>query len=160
MDAQNEYAEKDRTGAGVGVYAQRFISTPGKKNGLYWPKATGEDDSPLGELFAKASSQGYRTDQGRSPYHGYYYKILTSQGPAAPGGAANYIVGGKMIGGFALVAYPAEYRNSGVMTFIVNHADIVFQKDLGPNTAEIAEAMTEFNPDPTWQKVKETETAN
>ncbi len=128
VDAQTEYADKDRTGAGVGVYAQRFISEPGKKNGLYWPKATGEEDSPLGEFFAKASSQGYRTDQGRSPYHGYYYKILTSQGPAAPGGAAHYIVGGKMIGGFALVAYPAEYRNSGVMTFIVSHADIGVSK--------------------------------
>ena len=147
VDAQIEYAGKDRTGAGVGVYARRFISEAGKKNGLYWPTGPGEEQSPLGELFAEASSQGYRPGQGRSPYHGYYYKILTKQGPAAPGGAADYIVDGKMIGGFALVAYPAEYRNSGVMTFIVNHAGTVFQKDLGPNTADIAEAMTAFNPE-------------
>jgi len=160
VDAQNEYAAKDRTGAGVGVYAQRFISEPGKKNGLYWPAAQGEEDSPLGELFADATREGYQTTQGRSPYHGYYYKILTKQGPAAPGGAADYIVNGKMIGGFALVAYPADYRNSGVMTFIVNHAGTVFEKDLGPDTAEIAEAMTSFNPDHTWHPVEVTEPVN
>jgi hypothetical protein len=160
VDAQIEYADKDRTGAGVGVYAQRFISEAGKKNGLYWPTGPGEEASPLGEFFAKASSQGYRAGQGRSPYRGYYYKILTKQGPAAPGGAADYIVDGKMIGGFALVAYPAEYRNSGVMTFIVNHAGTVFQKDLGPNTADIAEAVTAFNPDSTWRKVEVADTTN
>ena len=160
VDAQNEYAEKDRTGAGVGVYAQRFISEPGKKNGLYWPAAQGEEESPLGELFADASREGYRTGQGRSPYHGYYYKILTKQGPAAPGGAADYVVDGKMIGGFALVAYPAEYRNSGVMSFIVNYKGTVFQKDLGPKTADIAEGMTTFNPGSTWRKVDVTETKN
>jgi len=160
VDAQKEYADKDRTGAGAGIYARRFISEPGKKNGLYWPTAPGEEQSPLGEFFAEASSQGYRTGHGRSPYHGYYYKILTSQGPAALGGATHYIVDGKMIGGFALVAYPAEYRNSGVMTFIVSHAGIVLQKDLGANTAEIAEAMTKFNPDPTWQKVEVKDTAD
>ena len=132
VDAQNEYAAKDRTGAGVGVYAQRFISEAGKKDGLYWPAAQGGAESPLGELFADASREGYKTGQGRSPYHGYFYKILTKQGPAAPGGATNYIVDGKMTGGFALVAYPAEYRNSGVMTFIVNYAGTVFQKNLGP----------------------------
>src|SRR5262249_29925066 len=113
VDAQNDYAAKDR-GDGEGVYAQRFISESGKKNGLYWPTTQGEEESPLGELFAAASRQGYRTGEGRSPYHGYYYKILTRQGPAAAGGAADYVVRGKMIGGFALVAYPAEYRNSGV----------------------------------------------
>ncbi len=160
VDAQNEYAEKDRTGAGVGVYAQRFISEPGKKDGLYWPAAQGEEESPLGELFADASREGYRTGQGRSPYHGYYYKILTKQGPAAPGGAADYVVDGKMIGGFALVAYPAEYRNSGVMSFIVNYKGTVFQKDLGPKTADIAEGMTTFNPSSTWRKVDVTETKN
>jgi Protein of unknown function (DUF2950) len=156
VDAQNEYAEKDRNGAGAGVYARRFVSENGKKDGLYWPTAQGEE-SPLGELFAAASRQGYRADQGRSPYHGYYYKILTRQGPAAPGGAADYIVKDKMIGGFALVAYPDEYRNSGVMTFIVNHQGTVFQKDLGPDTEKIAEAMTSFNPDKTWTKVDATE---
>jgi hypothetical protein len=157
VDAQNEYADKDRTGAGAGVYAQRFVSETGKKDGLYWPTAQGEDESPLGELFAAASRQGYGAGQGRSPYHGYYYKILTRQGPAASGGAVDYIVKGKMIGGFALIAYPAEYRNSGVMTFIVNHQGTVFQKDLGADTDDIAEAMTSFNPDKTWTKVDVSE---
>jgi hypothetical protein len=157
VDAQDEYAEKDRTGAGAGVYAERFVSQPGKKDGLYWPTAQGEEESPLGELFAAASRQGYRAGEGRSPYHGYYYKILTKQGAAAVGGPADYVVNGKMIGGFALVAYPAEYRNSGVMTFLVNYNGTVFQKDLGPKTAELAEAVTSFNPDPTWKKVEVTE---
>ena len=152
VDAQRDYADKDR-GAGTGVYAQRFVSTAGKKNGLYWPTAEGEEESPLGELFAQATRQGYQAGEGRSPYHGYYYKILTKQGPAAQGGAADYIVNGKMIGGFGLVAYPAEYRNSGVMTFIVNHAGQVYQKDLGPGTAAVVEKMTTFNPDSTWKKV-------
>ena len=117
----------------------------------------GEEESPLGELFAVASRQGYHTGEGHSPYRGYYYKILNRQGPNAPGGALNYIVNGKMIGGFALVAYPAEYRDSAVMTFIVNHAGMVYQKDLGPDTAEIAEKMTAFDPNPTWKKVEITE---
>jgi Protein of unknown function (DUF2950) len=153
VDAQDEYASKDR-GDGVGVYAQRFISEPDKKDGLYWPTAQGEEQSPLGELFAAATRQGYRAGEGRSPYHGYYYKILTKQGSAATGGAVDYVVRGKMIGGYALVAYPAEYRNSGVMTFIVNHDGTVFQKDLGADTAKLAEAMTSFNPDKTWKKVE------
>ena len=160
VDAQNEYAGKDRTGAGVGAYAERFISAPGKKDGLYWPSAPGEEQSPLGELFAAASRQGYRAGEGRSPYHGYYYKILTKQGPAAAGGAADYVVNGNMIGGFALVAYPAQYRNSGVMTFIVNYAGTVFQKDLGHDTADIAANMTSFNPDETWNKIDMAEPAN
>jgi len=157
VDAQDEYAEKDRTGAGINTYAQRIISQPEKKDGLYWPTSQGEDPSPLGELIAEATKQGYRVGGGRTPFHGYYFKILTRQGPAAPGGEADYVVNGKMIGGFALVAYPAEYRNSGVMTFIVNHAGTVFQKDLGPNTAQLAERMTSFNPDKSWQAVTDTE---
>ncbi|HVI14114.1 MAG TPA: DUF2950 domain-containing protein [Pseudolabrys sp.] len=157
VDAQDEYAEKDRTGAGINTYAQRIISQPGKKDGLYWPTSQGEDPSPLGELIAEATKQGYRVGGGRTPFHGYYFKILTRQGPAAPGGEADYVVNGKMIGGFALVAYPAEYRNSGVMTFIVNHAGTVFQKDLGPNTVQLAERMTSFNPDKSWQAVTDTE---
>ena len=157
IDAQDDYAAKDRTGAGAGIYAQRFVSTPGKKDGLYWPTQQGEEESPLGELFAAASKQGYRAGEGRSPYHGYYYKILTKQGPSAVGGAADYIVNGNMIGGFAMVAYPAEYRNSGVMTFIVNYDGTVFEKDLGPDTAGIAEHMTLFNPDSTWKKVDASE---
>jgi hypothetical protein len=152
VDAQDEYAEKDR-GAGIGVYAQRVISSPGKKDGLYWPDVQGGDVSPLGEFVAEATAQGYRAGGGRTPYHGYYYKILKQQGPAAAGGQLDYVVHGKMIGGFALVAYPAEYRNSGVMTFIVNHAGVVYQKDLGPRSAELAEKMTEFNPDKTWKEV-------
>jgi hypothetical protein len=156
VDAQDEYAEKDRTGAGAGVYAEHFISNPGKKDGLYWPIAQGDEESPLGELFAKASEEGYKADEGRSPYHGYYYKIITKQGPHAEGGAANYVVNGKMIGGFALVAYPAEYRNSGVVTFIVNHTGAVFQKDLGPDTAKLAEKISSFDPDSTWKKVDVT----
>ena len=157
VDAQDEYAAKDRTGAGVNTYAQRIISQPGKKDGLYWPTSQGEEASPLGELIAEATKQGYRVGGGRTPFHGYYFKILTKQGAAAAGGELEYIVNGKMIGGFALVAYPAEYRNSGVMTFIVNHAGTVFQKDLGPNTAQVAERMTAFNPDKTWRAVTDTE---
>jgi DUF2950 family protein len=154
VDAQNEYAEKDRTGAGGATYAQRIVSQPGKKDGLYWPTAPGEEGSPLGELVAQASKEGYAVGGERVPYHGYYYKILTRQGPMAAGGEADYIVRGKMIGGFALVAYPAEYGNSGVMTFLVNYSGQVFQKDLGERTTAIAERMTSFNPDQTWKKVE------
>jgi hypothetical protein len=157
VDAQNEYGEKDRSGAGVGVYAQRIISETGKKDGLYWPASASGDESPLGELMAEATKQGYRVGEGRTPYRGYYFKILTKQGPDAPGGELDYVVKGKMIGGFALVAYPAEYRNSGVMTFIVNHTGNVFQKDLGPDTARLAERMTSFNPDRSWTKVTDTQ---
>ncbi|WP_065755691.1 DUF2950 domain-containing protein [Bradyrhizobium paxllaeri] len=148
VDAQNEYAEKDR-GAGVGVYAQRIVSTSGKKDGLYWPG----DDSPLGELAAKASAEGYKAGEGATPYHGYYFKILTQQGANATGGELNYIVKGKMIGGFALLAWPAEYGNSGVMTFLVNHNGVVYQKDLGARTALLALRIARFNPDQTWKKV-------
>jgi len=158
VDAQNEYADKDR-GDGVGVYAQRIISQEGKKDGLYWPTAAGDDASPLGELMADATSEGYRPRGGgeRTPYHGYYYKILTRQGPAAPGGVLDYIVKGKMIGGFGLVAWPAEYANSGVMTFIVNHDGTVYQKDLGRRTAQVASGMSAYNPDNTWKKVDTSE---
>lgn len=152
VDAQNDYASKDH-GSGVGTYAQRFISHPGKQDGLYWPATQDGGESPLGALFADASREGYRAGEGRTPYHGYYFKILTRQGSAAAGGAEDYVVKGKMIGGFALVTYPAQYRNSGVMTFIVSHEGTVFQKDLGPNTVRIAESMTVFDPDKTWTKV-------
>jgi hypothetical protein len=158
VDAQHEYAEKDRTGAGMNTYARRIVSQPGKKDGLYWPAAQGEDQSPLGELVAAATRQGYRTGAGRTPFHGYYFKILTRQGPSAEGGALDYVVQGKMIGGFALVAWPAEYRNSGVMTFLVNHRGNVFQKDLGPQTRKLAEQMSSFNPDATWTRVADTAT--
>jgi hypothetical protein len=151
VDAQHEYAEKGI--GGNSVYAQRVVSQPGKKDGLYWPAQSGEDESPLGELAAAASAAGYRAGQQRAPYHGYYYKILTRQGPNAPGGEIDYIARGKMIGGFALVAYPAEYRNSGVMTFLVNHQGVIYEKDLGSNTASIASGITAFNPDGSWQRV-------
>ena len=151
VDAQQEYAE--RRVAGNGVYAQRIVSRPGKKDGLYWPAQSSTDESPLGELAASAAAEGYRAGQQRIPYHGYYYKVLTRQGPNAPGGALDYVVRGNMIGGFALVAYPAEYRNSGVMTFLVNHQGNVYEKDLGPDTARIAAGMTAFNPDNTWRRV-------
>jgi hypothetical protein len=151
VDAQQEYAERGI--AGNGVYAQHIVSRPGKKNGLYWPAQFNADESPLGELAASAAAEGYRVGQQRAPYHGYYYKVLTRQGPNASGGALDYIVRGRMIGGFALLAYPAEYRNSGVMTFLVNHQGNVYEKDLGPNTARIAASMTAFNPDNTWRRI-------
>jgi hypothetical protein len=151
VDAQQEYAERGI--AGNGVYAQHIVSRPGKKDGLYWPVQSNADESPLGELAASAAAEGYRVGQQRAPYHGYYYKVLTRQGPNASGGPLDYIVRGRMIGGFALVAYPAEYRNSGVMTFLVNHQGNVYEKDLGPNTARIAASMTAFNPDNTWRRI-------
>jgi len=152
VDAENDYADKDR-GDGVGVYEQRIISSQGKKDGLYWPSDA--NDSPLGELAAEASAEGYKAGSGPQPYHGYYYRILTQQGANAPGGALSYIVNGKMIGGFALIAYPADYGNSGVMTFMVNHAGTVYQKDLGEDTKARAKSITAFDPDKTWMKVEE-----
>ena len=155
VDAQREYATKDRDKNALLEYAQKFVSDPGKKNGLYWETKAGEPQSPLGPIMARARSAGY---QGKAntpePFHGYYYRILTGQGRNAPGGAYSYLVKGKMIGGFAVMAYPALYDNSGVMTFIVNHEGKVYQKDLGKNTASIAQSMKEYNPDKTWTEVK------
>jgi hypothetical protein len=151
VDAQNEYAEKDRTGDGAGVYAQRIVSNPGKKDGLFW--RDDRDPSPLGELAAQASAEGYKVGEQAAPYHGYYFRILKGQGSDAPGGAFDYVVKGKMIGGFALIAYPAEYGNSGVMTFMINHAGTVYQKDLGKRTDGIAKRITLFDPDQTWKKI-------
>jgi hypothetical protein len=150
VDAENEYAEKDR-GEGAGVYAQSIVSSPGKKDGLFW--RDDRDPSPLGELAAQASAEGYKVGEQAAPYHGYYFRILKGQGSDAPGGTFNYVVKGKMIGGFALIAYPAEYGNSGVMTFMVNHAGTVYQKDLGERTERIAKRITLFDPDQTWKKV-------
>jgi hypothetical protein len=150
VDAQNQYAEKDR-GDGAGVYAQRIVSSPGKKDGLFW--RDDGDPSPLGALAAQASAEGYKLGEGSAPYHGYYFRILKGQGTDAPGGALNYVVKGKMIGGFALIAYPADYGNSGIMTFLVNHAGTVYQKDLGKRTEALAARISLFNPDPTWKKV-------
>jgi hypothetical protein len=128
------------------------VSSPGKKDGLYWPSGEGETPSPFGDLAAKASTEGYKVGQTPIPYHGYFYRILKRQGASAPGGAYDYVVQGKMIGGFALVAYPAQYGNSGIMTFMVNHDGVVFQKDLGPDTAKIARKIDAFAPDQTWTK--------
>ena len=157
VDAQREYAIKDRDRDALLEYAQKFVSDSGKKNGLYWEAKQGEPHSPLGPIMIRARSEGYQGKQsggGPVPYRGYYYKILTAQGKNSSGGAYSYLVKGKMIGGFALVAYPAEYGNSGVMTFIVNHDGKVFQKNLGNNTASIAKSMKEYNPDSTWSEVK------
>ena len=151
VDAENDYADKDR-GEGKGVYAQRIVSSPGKKDGLFWRDDS--DPSPLGALAAEASKEGYKAGEaGPAPYHGYYFRILKSQGSDAPGGALNYVVKGKMIGGFALIAWPAEYGNSGVMTFVVNHAGTVYQKDLGRRTEFVAQRTTQFDPDQTWKRV-------
>jgi hypothetical protein len=158
VDAEREYALKDRDRNGLLEYAQKFISDTGKKNGLYWEAKAGEAESPLGPIMAQAKSQGYQGKPASGtpvPYHGYYYRILTAQGKDAPGGAYSYLVKGKMIGGFAVLAYPAEYDNSGVMTFIVNYEGKVFQKNLGKNTAATAKAMKEYNPDSTWSEVKQ-----
>jgi hypothetical protein len=154
VQAQNEYASLDPGGLGQHVYAQRIVSRPGKKDGLYWPTAEGETPSPLGELAAQASAEGYKAGAKPIPYHGYYYRILKRQGSGAPGGAYDYLVKGKMIGGFALLAYPAEYGNSGIMTFMVNQDGTVYQKDLGPRTAKLARRIDSFSPDQTWTKVE------
>ena len=157
VDAQRDYADLQRQQSGTAEYAQHILSTPGKRDGLYWPTAEGEPPSPLGPLVASARAAGYRRGakgEGPTPYHGYFFKVLTSQGPRASGGAADYIVNGRMIGGFALVAWPARYGDSGVMTFIVNHEGTVYQKNLGLQTAEIARAINTFDPDPSWQKAQ------
>jgi hypothetical protein len=158
VDAQREYARKDRDGDGLVEYAQKVRSDAGKKNGLYWEAKTGEEVSPLGPFAVRAVKEGYgqsKPTDKPAPYHGYYYRILSAQGKNAPGGAYSYLVKDNMIGGFALVAYPAEYGNSGVMTFIINHDGKVFEKDLGKNTITLAGAMKEYNPDSTWTEVKE-----
>ena len=149
VDAQREYAASDADGNGYSDYAKRIASTPGKKDGLYWPTKDNEPESPLGPLVAAASRQGYGKEGAPkpSPYHGYYYRLLTSQGKDAPGGAYDYMVGDKLLGGFAVVAWPASYGVSGVMTFIVNHDGVVYEKDLGAQTAAAASAMKSFNPD-------------
>jgi hypothetical protein len=157
VDAQREYLMEDRDENKLLEFAQRLISREGEKNGLYWETKEGEEQSPLGPLIAKAAVEGYtgkRPVGRRTPYHGYYYRILKAQGKNARGGEYDYVVDGKMIGGFALVAYPDEYGNSGVMTFIVNQDGVVYEKDLGKETEKIAAAMKKFDPDKTWKKVE------
>ena len=154
VDAQREYAAKDRDGDGLFEYAQKFVSTPGTKDGLYWEAKPGEEESPFGDLFARATGEGYKKTSNKPiPYHGYFFKVLKAQGKNAPGGAYDYVVKGRMIGGFGMVAYPAQYGVSGVMTFVVNHDGIVYEKNLGKDTAKIAQAIKLFNPDKTWRKV-------
>jgi hypothetical protein len=149
--AQKEYFSTTHDDEKVKQYASKLFSDEGKHNGLYWKTADNETPSPVGPLLAAASGEGYRRQQGQpTPFHGYIYRLLTKQGSAAKGGARNYMVNGKLTRGVALLAFPAEYRNSGVMTFIVNQDNIVYQKDLGADTANLATAMTDFNPDDTW----------
>jgi hypothetical protein len=158
VDAQREYAMFDRDGNGFNDYAQKFLSDPGKKNGLYWKTKEGEELSPLGEFMSGAQFDEYAgtgAKQAPVPYHGYYFRMLKKQGEHAKGGAFDYIVKNKMIGGFAVVASPAKYGNSGVMTFIINHDGEVYEKDLGRNTAKAAKAIKSFDPDKTWKKVPE-----
>jgi hypothetical protein len=157
VDAQGDYADFQRQRSGTPEYAQRILSSPGKMDGLYWPAAEGAPQSPLGPLVAAARAAGYRRSakaEEPSPYHGYFYKILTAQGPNAPGGAIDYVVNGRMIGGFGLVAWPARYGDSGVMTFMVNHDGAVYQKNLGPQTAKLAPTISRFDPEPSWQKAE------
>ena len=150
VDAQEEYSEQKHDGSTVNQYAQHIISTPGKQDGLAWKNADGTWGGPVGEDVAKALEQGY-TDKAQ-PYHGYYFKVLKGQGRAAPMGEMDYVVGGAMIGGFALAAAPADYRVTGVQTFIVNQSGVVYQKDLGPDTLKTFKEMERFNPDKTWHE--------
>ena len=153
VDAQMDYASTMHDGSTTKQYAMKFISDEGKQNGLYWKTADNQDPSPIGPLLVSAAGEGYTMKQGQaSPYHGYYYRMLTKQGAAAKGGAKDYVVNGQMTRGFAFVAYPAQYQNSGVMTFIVNQDGVVYEKDLGPDTDKVASAMTDYNPDKTWSK--------
>jgi len=148
VEAQQMYVAKEWGESGAPEYAKRIVSSPGKKDGLYWPG----DESPLSERFARAVAEGYlRPTATRQEYHGYYYKVLNSQGPAAENGARDYIIHDLMIGGFALIAWPAQYGVSGIKTFIVNQDEIVYEKDLGLQTGTLAKAITKFNPDPSWQ---------
>jgi hypothetical protein len=156
VDAQREYASRDRDGDEVLEYAQRLASTPGTKDGLYWPPDLDGEISPLGPFVAHAQAEGYFGDtpidkHSPQPFDGYLFKILTRQGKHAPGGKYDYVINGNMIGGFALVAWPAEYGQSGIMTFLVNQQGRVYQKDLGPKTAKIAKKMTAYDPDDSWR---------
>jgi Protein of unknown function (DUF2950) len=156
VTAQQRYAQHGHDGKPVGLFASTFRSDPGKENGLYWPAARGQKRSPLGELVGAAAEEGrpLGVERDRSPFHGYYFRILTAQGTAAPGGARSYVLDGEMSAGFALVAWPAQYNVTGVMTFVVNQDGIVHEKDLGDATDAAARSMTQYNPDASWHPVK------
>ncbi|HVS73016.1 MAG TPA: DUF2950 domain-containing protein [Phycisphaerae bacterium] len=175
VQAEREYASADRTGQGIIQYAQRFMSTQGSHDGLYWPVQGWEQESPLGPIAAQAAAEGYpvkaraqRAEEkgpkaakssGPHPFHGYVFRILTKQGPSAPGGAYNYVINGHMVAGFAFLAYPAEYGKSGVMTFMISRNNVLYQKDLGADTAARAKAITSFDPGTGWTVVKEDQGA-
>lgn len=154
VNAEKEYDAQPRAGESDKQYAQKILSNPGQQNGLYWKTTAGQPESPIGLFIAQASAEGDAKGATPEPFYGYYFRILTAQGPNATGGARSYIADGKMTGGFAFLAYPAEYRSSGVMTFILNQDGTVYEKDLGPGTAEIAKTITSYNPDATWHPVK------
>jgi hypothetical protein len=149
VEAQHMYVAKGHDGLPAGLYAQRLVSDDGKHNGLYWEPVPGEPESPMGPAVAAAAGEGY-TGASNDPYHGYYYRLLKEQGPAAEGGAKSYLVNGQLSGGFALLAYPANYGVSGIMTFIVDQNGVVLQKDLGDGTADLAKAITAYDPDDSW----------
>ena len=160
VKAQREYALKDWEGTGILAYAQKLRSDSGRKNGLFWRTKEGEEVSPFGELVAQAWKEGYKKEQAAfreeaTPFHGYYFRILTQQGKNAPGGKYKYVINGNMVGGFAFIAFPANWGKSGVMTFLVNQQGKVYQKNLGPETEKIAHDMKSYNPDDTWTSVKE-----
>jgi len=155
-NAEADYASEVRDGASATQYAQKIVSDAGEHNGLYWPVAAGEPESPIGPLIAKATAEGYKKEGSAPvPFHGYYYRVLTRQGGNAPGGKKNYVQDGKMTNGFAFLAYPAEYRSSGVMTFMINQDGVVVQKDLGAHTSVLASKISDYNPDQGWDQVVE-----
>jgi hypothetical protein len=161
VDAQRDYYLRNPQKGKLLAYAQKFVSAQGKRDGLYYPVKEGEPQSPLGPLFAAAKAEGYAKGEGGKPaaYHGYHFRILKAQGADAPGGAYDYVAQGSMIGGHALVAWPATYGNSGVMTFLVSHQGVVYEKDFGPGTAAAVQKITKFNPDSTWKKAEPVKTA-
>lgn len=157
VEAQHEYHAADRDADDVLEYAQRIASTPGQQDGLFWSQAEGEEQSPMGPLAAQAAQEGYKpkTAAGEpAPYHGYYYRVLTGQGANAPGGEYSYVINGNMVAGFALLAWPAQYGSTGIMTFQVGPSGVIYEKDLGEKTADVAQAVTKFDPDKTWKKAK------
>jgi hypothetical protein len=156
VDAQKDFAERDKQAGGPGAFATRLYSTPGKHDGLYWPSAPGEPESPMGKLVAKFEAEGYPGEPSKGPpvpYQGYFFRLLKAQGPNAPGGEKDYMVNGQLTGGFALIAWPAVYGSSGIMTFIVNQDRVVFQDDLGPRTASIVQGITRYDPGIEWARI-------